>query len=116
MTESEKGKTELKDFELEIARCIHCKACTIADAANPKGGFEVGCPAWNAMEWEAYSGGAKMWLARAMLNGNYKIDHDAADLLFRLERDGLCGFVQPRFRHHLLRDQHLAQPVQLAAL
>ncbi len=90
LTESEKPKTELKDFELEIARCIHCKACTIADAANPKGGFETGCPAWNAMEWEAYSGGAKMWLARAILNGNYKIDKDIGDLLFRCSTCGNC--------------------------
>ncbi len=90
MTEPEKPKTELKDFELEIARCIHCKACTIADAANPNGGFETGCPAWNAMEWEAYSGGAKMWLARAILNGNYKIDEDIGDLLFRCSTCGNC--------------------------
>jgi heterodisulfide reductase subunit D len=90
MTESEKPKTELKDFELEIARCIHCKACTIADAANPKGGFEVGCPAWSAMEWEAYSGGAKLWLARAILDGNYKMDTDIGDLLFRCSTCGQC--------------------------
>jgi heterodisulfide reductase subunit D len=90
MTESEHSKTELKDFELEISRCIHCKACTIADAANPNGGFPAGCPSWNAMEWEAYSGGAKLWLARAMIKGEYKIDKDALDILYRCSTCGNC--------------------------
>ncbi|MFX1561972.1 MAG: (Fe-S)-binding protein [Promethearchaeota archaeon] len=90
MTESEHRKTDLKDFELEISRCIHCKACTISDAANPNGGFPTGCPAWNAMEWEAYSGGAKLWLARAMIKGDYKIDKDALDILYRCSTCGNC--------------------------
>jgi heterodisulfide reductase subunit D len=84
------SKTKLSDFELEIARCIHCKACTISDAGNPKGGFPVGCPAWNAMQWEAYSGGGKLWLARAMLKGEYKVDKDGLDLLYRCSTCGNC--------------------------
>ena len=91
MAAIEKGKTRLEDFELEIARCIHCKACTLADAANPSSGFPPGCPAVDAMEWEAYSGGGKIWLARAVLAGEYKLDKEALDILYRCSTCGNCS-------------------------
>ncbi len=90
MTEADHSKTELKDFALEVARCIHCKACSIADADNPSGGFYDGCPAWSAMEWEAYGGGAKLWLARQVINGEYTLGEEALDMLFRCSTCGNC--------------------------
>jgi heterodisulfide reductase subunit D len=93
----------LKKLRGEIYRCIHCKACRFAYSGEPdrKGHGEYGgvlyegmvqaCPAGIEYGWEAYWNAGKVWIARAILEGDLKIDQNVADVVYPCNTCGMCG-------------------------
>jgi heterodisulfide reductase subunit D len=92
----------LKEMTKEIYRCIHCKACRFAYSGEPDregiGEYEgrlyegtlVGCPAGKEGGWEAFWNAGKMWMARAVLEGDLKFTDEMADMLYKCPTCGSC--------------------------
>jgi len=96
----------IKDLRGDIYRCIHCKACRFAYSGEPnrkgigeyKGklyeGMVQACPAGIEYGWEAYWNAGKVWIARALLEGDLDIvknAEDIADVVYPCITCGMCG-------------------------
>ncbi|NHI92913.1 MAG: hypothetical protein EAX96_10465 [Candidatus Lokiarchaeota archaeon] len=115
MTETEKpkkagvgGMERLEKLKAELYRCIHCRACRFAYSGEPdkegigehKGvlyeGMLDGCPAGHFFGWEGFWNAGRMWMARAVLDGDLdlkdeKIQQQMYDILFRCPTCGNCS-------------------------
>jgi heterodisulfide reductase subunit D len=96
----------LKSLTKEIYRCIHCKACRFAYSGEPDRqgmgecngclyeGTMAGCPSGKEGGkeggWEAYWNAGKIWMARAVLEGDLEFTDEMADMLFKCPTCGLC--------------------------
>lgn len=97
------GMERLKKMRKEIYRCIHCGACRFAFSGEPDKegigehegklyeGIVVGCPAGNLHEWEGFYNSGKMWMARAVMEGELEPDEDMRDILFACTTCGNCA-------------------------
>ena len=93
----------LKALKGDIYRCIHCKACRFAYSGEPdrkgigeyKGklyeGMVQSCPAGIEYGWEAYWNAGKVWIARAILEGDLKPNEDVANVVYPCITCGMCG-------------------------
>ncbi|MHA1518857.1 MAG: (Fe-S)-binding protein [Promethearchaeota archaeon] len=101
----------LREMESEIYKCIHCKACRFAYSGEPDKegiGLHTGtlgnevlyegiiqsCPAGIEYGWEAYWNAGKMWIARAVLEGELDLKtqgQEVADVIFPCITCGLCS-------------------------
>jgi heterodisulfide reductase subunit D len=92
----------LKKYKNDIYKCIHCKACRFAYSGEPdkKGigqfknvlyeGMVPSCPAGIEYGWEAYWNAGKVWIARAILEGDLKVDQNVADVVYPCITCGMC--------------------------
>ncbi len=99
----------LNELKGDIYKCIHCKACQFAYSGQPakkgigahKGitdnneilysGMLRACPAGIEFGWEAYNNSGKMWITRAILEGEIEIDEDVRDIALSCITCGMCG-------------------------
>ncbi len=101
----------LTNLKSEIYKCIHCKACRFAYSGEPDKegiGNHVGtegdnvlyegmmqsCPAGIEFGWEAYWSAGKMWIARAVLEGDLdlkKNGKDISDIVYPCITCGMCS-------------------------
>ena len=96
----------LKELKNDIYKCIHCKACRFAYSGEPdkvgigeyKGtlyeGMVQACPAGIEYGWEAYWNAGKIWIARAVLEGELdlvKNGQDIADVVYPCITCGMCA-------------------------
>ncbi|MHA1338585.1 MAG: (Fe-S)-binding protein [Promethearchaeota archaeon] len=99
----------LKELKGDIYRCIHCKACQFAYSGEPsrKGpgpykartdgkiilyeGMLKSCPAGIEFGWEAYNNSGKVWIARAVLEGEISLDENVRDVAETCITCGMCG-------------------------
>ncbi len=115
MTEADKpkkenvgGKARLGELKEQLYRCIHCRACRFAYSGEPdkegigehKGvlyeGMLDGCPAGHFYGWEGFWNAGRMWMARAVLDGDLdlsdeKIQQQMYDILYRCPTCGNCS-------------------------
>src|SRR5271157_1248521 len=86
-------KESLADFKDKLFRCIHCRACRFAWSDYPdKTGFDgctqdgemrtwegmlEGCPSGKYFGWEAHYNSGRMWIARAVLQGELDLNDQA---------------------------------------
>ncbi|MHA1785373.1 MAG: (Fe-S)-binding protein [Candidatus Helarchaeota archaeon] len=116
MTEVEKkprkegvgGKERLDELKEELYRCIHCRACRFSYSGEPdrKGmgehngilyeGMLDGCPAGHFFGWEGFWNAGRMWMARAVLDGDLditdkKTQDQLYDILYRCPTCGNCS-------------------------
>ncbi len=101
----------LQKLRGDIYKCIHCKACRFAYSGEPdkqgigafttRAGDDIlyegmvqACPAGIEYGWEAYWNAGKVWIARALLEGdlNFK-DHGEyiAEVIYPCITCGMCG-------------------------
>jgi len=87
----------LEKYKKDIYRCIHCRACRFAYSGEPDrqgfgdySGIIHGCVSGNKFEWEAYWGSGRIWIARALLEGDLKASEEVSDILFRCPTCGNC--------------------------
>ncbi|GAB4315870.1 MAG: (Fe-S)-binding protein [Promethearchaeota archaeon] len=97
----------LQELKKDIYKCIHCKACRFAYSGEPmrKGigehagkqgkvlyeGMVQACPAGLEFGWEAYWNAGKVWIARAVLEGDLELDEEVRDVALRCITCGMCG-------------------------
>ncbi|MBD3352344.1 MAG: hypothetical protein GF364_12730, partial [Candidatus Lokiarchaeota archaeon] len=99
----------LKELKGDLYRCIHCKACQFAYSGDPsrKGigaftgrtdgtetlyeGMLRACPAGIEFGWEAYNNSGKMWIARAVLEGEIELDENVLNVAERCITCGMCA-------------------------
>ncbi|TFH30203.1 MAG: (Fe-S)-binding protein [Promethearchaeota archaeon] len=101
----------LKELTSEIYKCIHCKACRFSYSGEPdrvgigshtgSTGKEVlyegmvqACPAGIEYGWEAYWNAGKIWIARAILEGDLDLKihgKEIAEVVYPCITCGLCG-------------------------
>lgn len=101
----------LQELKSDIYRCIHCKACRFAYSGEPdrKGigeytgktgnsvlyeGMLQACPAGIEYGWEAYWNAGKIWIARAVLEGDLDLKtngQEIADVVYPCITCGMCG-------------------------
>jgi len=90
--------TYLEKFKEDAYNCLHCRLCTFTwmwpektPALWPKGSFQPTCPSGEKYKFEAFFGGGKSWLARALLEGRVDIKDPAlVDILFACPTCGSC--------------------------
>jgi len=90
--------THLEKFKEDAYNCLHCRLCTFTwmwpektPALWPQGSFQPTCPSGEKYKFEAYFGGGKSWLARAVLEGRVDIkDLALVDILFACPTCGSC--------------------------
>jgi len=90
--------TYLEKFREDAYNCLHCRLCTFTwmfpektPALWPKGSFQPTCPSGEKYKFEAFFGGGKSWLARAVLEGRVDIKDSAlVDILFACPTCGSC--------------------------
>jgi heterodisulfide reductase subunit D len=89
--------TYLEKFKEDAYNCLHCRLCTFTwswpneKGIWPKGSFQSTCPSGEKYKFEAFFGGGKSWLARAVLEGRVDIKDPAlVDILFACPTCGSC--------------------------
>ncbi|NVM29757.1 MAG: hypothetical protein HWN65_13015 [Candidatus Helarchaeota archaeon] len=102
------GMKKLQELKDELYRCIHCRACRFSYSGEPdreglgehKGvlyeGMLDGCPAGHFYGWEGFWNAGRMWMARAVLEGDLdlkdeKIRQQMYEILFRCPTCGNCS-------------------------
>nr|HDO80286.1 (Fe-S)-binding protein [Candidatus Bathyarchaeota archaeon] len=94
---------DLKALKKELFRCIHCKACMFSYSGEPDKqgigeyqgmlyeGMIEGCPsgAYN-MLWEGYLNSGRMWILRAIMEGELEPNESVRDLIFPCPTCGNC--------------------------
>lgn len=101
----------LNELRNDIYKCIHCKACRFAYSGEPDRvgigkhtgtegnetlyeGMLQACPAGIEYGWEAYWNAGKVWIARAVLEGELdlkKHGQDIADVVYPCITCGMCA-------------------------
>jgi len=90
--------TYLEKFKEDAYNCLHCRLCTFTwmfPEKTPmvwsKGSFQPTCPSGEKYKFEAFFGGGKSWLARAVLEGRVNMKDPAlVDILFACPTCGSC--------------------------
>jgi heterodisulfide reductase subunit D len=89
--------TRIEKYKDDAYNCLHCRLCTFTWAwpnekgVWPKGSFQPTCPSGEKFKFEAYFGGGKSWLARAVLEGKLNpADPAIVDILFACPTCGSC--------------------------
>lgn len=104
---SKTGMGRLEELKKEIYKCIHCKACRFAYSGEPDRegiGEHVGkqgtvlfegmvdaCPAGIEYGWEAFWNAGKMWIARAILDGDLEFTEEVRDAIMPCITCGQCS-------------------------
>jgi len=104
---SKTGMGRLEELKKEIYKCIHCKACRFAYSGEPDRegiGEHVGkqgtvlfegmidaCPAGIEYGWEAFWNAGKMWIARAILDGDLEFTEEVRDVIMPCITCGQCS-------------------------
>ncbi|MEM2134881.1 MAG: (Fe-S)-binding protein [Candidatus Freyarchaeota archaeon] len=93
----------LQKMRKQIYRCIHCGACRFAYSGEPDKeglgehggvlyeGIVTGCPAGNKYKWEGFYNSGKMWMARAVLEGELEPSEEMRDIIFQCSTCGNCA-------------------------
>ncbi|HKZ94782.1 MAG TPA: (Fe-S)-binding protein [Candidatus Bathyarchaeia archaeon] len=84
-------------YKEDAYNCLHCRLCTFTWAwpnqkgVWPKGSFQATCPSGEKYKFEAFFGGGRSWLARAVLEGKVDIKDPAIlDVIFACPTCGSC--------------------------
>lgn len=102
------GIKRLEELKEALYRCIHCRACRFSYSGEPDRegigehegvlyeGMLDGCPAGHEYGWEGYWNAGRMWMARAVLEGDLdlndeKIQSQLYDILYRCPTCGNCS-------------------------
>jgi heterodisulfide reductase subunit D len=102
------GMKRLEELKEELYRCIHCRACRFAYSGEPDRqgigeyngvlyeGMVEGCPAGHFYGWEGFWNAGRMWMARAVLEGDLdlndsKIRQQMYDILYHCPTCGNCS-------------------------
>lgn len=89
----------LERLKEDVYNCLHCRLCTFTwmwpnreqPGVWPKGSFQPTCPSGEKFKFEAFYGGGKSWLARAVLEGKVDMKDSAmTDVLFACPTCGSC--------------------------
>jgi len=87
----------IEKFKEDAYNCLHCRLCTFTwmwptkPGVWPEGSFQATCPSGEKYRFEAYFGGGKSWVARALLEGKIDIkDPKLVDILFACPTCGSC--------------------------
>ena len=82
-----------------LHRCFRCGYCKL-----PGGYQDLNCPSYLKYRFETYSPGGRMWLLRAMLDGEIKRSERLSEILFSCAACGNCveHCVFPKFKDDLL--------------
>ncbi len=101
------GMDRLEELKVDIYRCIHCKACKFTYSGDPsregigeyKGkqqtvlyeGMVDSCPAGIEYGWEAFWNAGKMWIARAIMDGDLEFSESVRDVFMPCITCGMCA-------------------------
>jgi len=104
---SKTGMGRLEELKKEIYKCIHCKACRFAYSGEPDRegigehvgkqgtvlfeGMIAACPAGIEYGWEAFWNAGKMWIARAILDGDLEFTEEVRDVIMPCITCGQCS-------------------------
>jgi heterodisulfide reductase subunit D len=101
----------IEKYKEDAYNCLHCRLCTFTwmwptkPGVWPEGSFQPTCPSGEKFKFEAYFGGGKSWLARAVLEGRVDIADPAfVDILFACPTCGSCQqqctLEEPKVGYH----------------
>jgi len=75
----------LREHELGIRKCLRCKMCLYTRD------YRRVCPAYQRFGFNAYSGGGRVQVARALLDGSLDISPEVANVFYRCTTCGACA-------------------------
>ena len=106
----------LERLREDAYNCLHCRLCTFTWAwptkpnVWPEGSFQPSCPSGEKFKFEAFYGGGRSWLARAMLEGKVDpADPALVDVLFACPTcancQQQCTLEEPQvgYRHRIVQ-------------
>ncbi|KPV65052.1 MAG: CoB--CoM heterodisulfide reductase iron-sulfur subunit D [Candidatus Bathyarchaeota archaeon BA1] len=89
--------TYLERYKEDAYNCLHCRLCTFTwvfptqPGVWPDGSFQPSCPSGEKFRFEAFFGGGRAWVARAILEGKVDLtDPELVDVLFACPTCGNC--------------------------
>jgi heterodisulfide reductase subunit D len=102
------GMKRLEELKEDLYRCIHCRACRFSYSGEPDReglgehndklyeGMMDGCPAGMHYGWEGFWNAGRMWMGRAVLDGELdltdpEIRQQMYDILYRCPTCGNCS-------------------------
>jgi Fe-S oxidoreductase len=82
-----------------LHRCFRCGYCKL-----PSSYLDLNCPAYLKYRFETYSPGGRMWLLRALLDGEIEASARLAEIFFSCAACGNCveHCVFPKFKDYIL--------------
>ncbi len=82
-----------------LHRCFRCGYCKL-----PGGYQDINCPSYQAVRFETFSPGGRMWLLRAFLDGEIAASARLSEILFSCAACGNCTehCAFPKFKDRLL--------------
>ncbi len=88
----------MKQSEI-LHRCFRCGYCKL-----PSSYLDLNCPSYLKYRFETYSPGGRLWLLRALLNGEIQSSARLSEILFSCAACGNCTehCVFPKFKDYLL--------------
>ncbi|MEM2975398.1 MAG: (Fe-S)-binding protein [Candidatus Bathyarchaeia archaeon] len=102
----------LEKYRNDAYSCLHCRLCTFTwqfptkPDVWPNGSFQPSCPSGEKFKFEAFFGGGRVWVARALLEGKIDFKDPAlVDVLFACPTCGncqqQCQLEDPQVGYHL---------------
>jgi heterodisulfide reductase subunit D len=105
----------LEKYKEDAYNCLHCRLCTFTwvwpekVGVWPEGSFKPTCPSGEKFKFEAFFGGGRSWVARALLEGKINpLDPALTDVLFACPTCGSCQqqctLEEPKvgYRHRII--------------
>ena len=88
------------DYSDILHRCFRCGYCKM-----PENYMDVNCPSYLNFRFETYSPGGRLWLLRALLDGEINTSPRLAEIMFSCAACGNCveHCVFPKFKDDILK-------------
>src|SRR4030042_5600062 len=85
------GKMSLQDLEFMMRRCTRCSYCKFIPVLKQDNrAYETCCPSISRFNFHAYSGGGKLIVAQALVQGRVDYSDGLLDVIYRCNMDGAC--------------------------
>ena len=81
----------LEDFERSMARCVRCSLCKFPPLEQVKSWrFANVCPSITRYNFHAYSGGGRLLIGLALLQGRLDYTDEMTEIIYRCQMCGAC--------------------------
>ena len=77
----------IEKYKDMLHRCYKCQYCRMTGPAT----FYQNCPSYIKYKFETFTGGGRVWVAKGLHEGEFKLNEDSVDILFACPTCGNCA-------------------------